>query len=292
LPNRIAPNNIPIETLRSFVSILETGSFTKAAGLLNLTQPAISAQMKRMQTMVGEELFQKDGVGIILTEKGEAVCRYARRIIALNDQILSTNRNQKKIRVGLPTTLGGRAIAMLKGALVDEGSQAVQIVVDRSASLQKSLQAGHLDTALFFSLSNAEEKSCCEWQEPLVWVCHPQLVVSPGAPVPLISWPYSVTDQIAVGACDRADITYTTEFVGDQLSVLGEALRLKMGFLCMVERAVPGDMKIARDYFLPKLPAVHAGIYRNIDVVDARLDAIVECLAEVFRPKLSETSRA
>ena len=93
---RYEPRNIPIENLRSFVTILDAGSFTKAAERLNITQPAISAQIKRMQTLVGEDLFNKQSVGVSLTERGEAISRYARRILALNDQILSFGRREKR----------------------------------------------------------------------------------------------------------------------------------------------------------------------------------------------------
>lgn len=282
---RYEPSNIPIELLRSFVCILDAGSFTKAAARLNLTQPAISAQIKRMQTLIGEELFQKEGVGISLTEKGETVCRYARRILSLNDQILSSGRSEKRFRIGLPSVLAAQYLAALKDALVAANFHSVQIVCDRSDHLQKRLAAGLCDAALIFTSGESRQSAAkFEWNEPLVWVCHPEFVLSPGAPLPLLSWPNSVPDQIAVKACDQAEISYTTEFIGDQLSAMTEALQLKLGYLCIAERAVPQGMKIAKDYFLPKLPAMHAGIYRNMDVLDGRLDALIRCIASVFEP--------
>src|ERR1700761_6400367 len=117
---RYEPSHIPIEILRSFIGILDAGSFTKAAARLNITQPAISAQIKRMQSLVGEELFQKEGAGIALTDKGEAVSRYARRILALNDQILSSGRSDKRFRIGLPSTFARQHLASLKAALAAE----------------------------------------------------------------------------------------------------------------------------------------------------------------------------
>jgi DNA-binding transcriptional LysR family regulator len=285
---RYEPSNIPIEILRSFVGILDAGSFTKAAVRLNITQPAISAQIKRMQNLIGEELFQKDGVGITLTEKGETVCRYARRILALNDQILSSGRSEKRFRIGLPSILAVQYLAILKNALVAENFHSVQLVCDRSDSLQKRLGAGLCDAAVVFSSTDtAEAAAKFQWQEPLVWVCHPEFVLSPGAPLPLLSWPNSVPDQIAIKACEQANVSYTTEFVGDQLTALLEGLQLKLGYFCIAERAVPAGLKIAKDYFLPKLPAMHAGIYKNLDVTDGRLDALVRCIARVFEPTQS-----
>jgi len=290
---RYEPSNIPIELLRSFVCILDAGSFTKAAARLNLTQPAISAQIKRMQTLIGEELFQKEGVGISLTEKGETVCRYARRILALNDQILSSGRSEKRFRVGLPSVLAAHYLGALKEALSAANFHSVQIVCDRSDYLQKRLAAGLCDAALIFTAGEPRQTAAkYEWNETLVWVCHPEFVLSPGAPLPLLSWPNSVPDQIAIKACDQAEISYSTEFIADQLTAMTEALHLKLGYLCIAERAVPQGMKIAKDYFLPKLPAMHAGIYRNMDVLDGRLDALIRCIASVFEPERTAQCRS
>ena len=77
-------NNVPIELLRAIVAIVDLGSFTKAAQALNLTQPAISAQMKRLQQLVGAEVFSKSGSGLVPTARGELVVKYARRILAMN----------------------------------------------------------------------------------------------------------------------------------------------------------------------------------------------------------------
>src|SRR4029079_8613191 len=101
------------EVLRSFVAIQESGSFTKAADLLRLTQPAISAQVKRLQQLVGGDVFTRTGFGVSLTEKGEIVSRYARRILAMNDQILSlagTSADTRTFRVGIPNVYAATAL--------------------------------------------------------------------------------------------------------------------------------------------------------------------------------------
>lgn len=282
---RYEPSNIPIEILRSFVSVLDNGSFTKAAARLNITQPAISAQIKRMQTLVGEELFRKEGAGISLTERGEMVCRYARRILALNDQILWSGRSNKRFRIGLPSVLCGQHLGDLRAALEADNFRSVQLICDRSEDLLKRVSSGLFDVVVAFSGAETQEVApVVEWQEPLVWVCHPEFVLSPGAPLPLLTWPDAVTDQIAVKTCERAQVSYTSEFVGDQLTAHIEALQLKLGYLCVAERSTPTGMKVAKDYFLPKLPTMHAGIYKNTDAPDARLDALVRCLAKVFEP--------
>src|ERR1700748_1798292 len=81
--------NIPIEILRTVVAVGETGSFSKAGTRLGLSQPAISAQVKRLQILVGGPVFAKTAGGMTFTDRGQRVLGYARRLIEINDQILS-----------------------------------------------------------------------------------------------------------------------------------------------------------------------------------------------------------
>ena len=81
--------NIPTELLRTLVVIVDSGSFTKAAKALGLTQPAISSHIKRLQQIVAGEIFSRSSSGPRLTPYGEIIVDYARRSMAINDQILS-----------------------------------------------------------------------------------------------------------------------------------------------------------------------------------------------------------
>ena len=81
--------NIPTDLFRSFIAICDHGSFTRAAREMNLTQPAISAQMKRLQKVLGGDLFVKRGQGVGPTTLGSMVESYARRVLALNDQVFA-----------------------------------------------------------------------------------------------------------------------------------------------------------------------------------------------------------
>src|SRR5262245_26341422 len=80
--------NIPTELLRTLVAVVDLRSFTKAAQSLGITQPAVSAQIKRLQGMLGAELLDKSAPGISLTSAGDLVVNYARRLLSINDQIL------------------------------------------------------------------------------------------------------------------------------------------------------------------------------------------------------------
>src|SRR3954466_9608 len=98
--------NVPTDLLRTLIAVVDLRSFTRAAQLHGVTQPAVSAQIKRLQTLLGGELFDKSAPGVSLTTKGELVVNYARRLLALNDQMLDVTARGNvaaRARIGLAT---------------------------------------------------------------------------------------------------------------------------------------------------------------------------------------------
>src|SRR5271166_6395842 len=84
--------NLDLDTLRTLVTAYDLGGYGRAAERLGRTPSAVSLQMKRLQQDVGSTLFRKDGRNLALTEIGEIVLRYGRRILELNDEMLDTAR--------------------------------------------------------------------------------------------------------------------------------------------------------------------------------------------------------
>ncbi len=99
------PRNLDITALRSFVAVADAGGVTRAAGFLNLTQSAVSMQLKRLEELLGLPLFDRSGRTIALTTTGEHLLRDARRILALNDEIwnrMTDPVHEGEIRLGVP----------------------------------------------------------------------------------------------------------------------------------------------------------------------------------------------
>ncbi|MCE0504177.1 MULTISPECIES: LysR family transcriptional regulator [unclassified Roseivivax] len=97
--------NLDVTTLRSFAAVAETGGVTRAAKILNLTQSAVSMQLKRLEEMLGLALLERSGRGVALTPSGEQLLGYARRMVSLNDEIyalLTDDTLEGEIRLGVP----------------------------------------------------------------------------------------------------------------------------------------------------------------------------------------------
>lgn len=288
MQRRHEAQNIPIELLRSFVVIQESGSFTKAADALHLTQPAISAQIKRLQQLVGGEVFVRSGLGISLSDKGEIVSRYARRILAMNDQILSlsgTAAAGKTARIGVPNVFASNVLPDLIAACrAFAKGERLQFSCDTSAELMRSLSSGYLDLAFVSRGGVASAVQVAHWREPLCWVCAPDLITSPGAPIPLQSWPHGISDRLAITALENAGLSYSIMFAASDLSAHLAALRSGLGYMVLPQRLVPADLRIAREYFLPALPPLETGIYINDERNSQQLRDLAACMADVLRP--------
>ena len=80
------PRNLDMTALRSFIAVADAGGVTRASGLLNLTQSAVSMQIKRLEENLGQDFFSRAQRKLTLTPEGEQLLSYARRMLALNDE--------------------------------------------------------------------------------------------------------------------------------------------------------------------------------------------------------------
>ena len=277
-------NNVPIELLRAIVAIVDLGSFTKAAQALKLTQPAISAQMKRLQQLVGAEVFSKSGSGLVLTARGTLVVKYARRILAMNDQILSLGGGQvtQSLRVGLPLLFTRAALGdVLKISSLHEGETELQIFSESSEELRKRLAAGYLDVAFIINPQEAPPQVVTEWTEPWVWVSASDFVLKQGAKIPLIVTP---TDRYTIEVVERIGRPYVVRFTAPSLGARMEAMRAGLGFMSIAERLVTEDMKIVGSNVLPPFPETLAGVYLREGLELGSLGKFIDAFVAVCKP--------
>ena len=107
--------NIPTDLLRTLIAVVDLRSFTKAAQSLGVTQPAVSAQIKRLQILLSADLLDKSAPGVSLTSSGELVVNYARRLLSINDQILDIAAPRpaaKTVRIGATGDFTASGIAL------------------------------------------------------------------------------------------------------------------------------------------------------------------------------------
>ena len=245
-----------MEALRSVVCIADTGSLTKAASVLGLSQPALSAQLKRVERLVGGAVFNKAATGSIATELGQIVVLHSRRIMESNDQLLRLSGDSevnRSVRLGI-SNLCAEALFASKG---DVDFSRLSIVVDHSKVLLTALRTGFLDAVLALGADDTELdmsfRKLNEREVPLAWVRSRDFVLSPGAPIPVLKGPGQVTDEIMISALENAGMRYRIAFSSPDYHAMLAAARAGTGL-----SVFPADMPLsglvhANEYYLPPL---------------------------------------
>jgi DNA-binding transcriptional LysR family regulator len=276
--------NIPMETLRTVVAVGEAGSLAKAAPLLGLSQPALSAQLKKIESLVGGSIFRKEASGSVVTELGKLVVVHARRIMDSNDQLLRLRGDGeigRSIRLGITNVYAE--------TLFDKKSELdfarLAIIADHSAALLTSLLEGFTDVALVTvpdeTRLDMTLRKINEREVPLSWVRSSGFVLSPGAPIPLLTWPGQNTDDIMTRALDEAGMTYRIAFSSPDHHATLAAARAGTGLMVLPwDIPLPGLIQ-AREYYLPPLKSVKLLLCERGDAA-ARHPALLKFLSKLF----------
>jgi DNA-binding transcriptional LysR family regulator len=259
--------NIPTDLLRALIAVVDLRSFTKAAASLGVTQPAVSAQIKRLQFLLGADLFDRSAQGVSLTAQGEVVVSYARRLLSINDQIVDLSgadlRPDVVIRVGTPSDF---IASVLPGTLARFRTRwpDVRFIVrtDYFDQLVRELRGSELDVVIALSMS--EPHDARHWQqEEVVWVRGENTHIDPNRPVPLVSFgEQSVYHRVAVQALRSAGLDWQDVFTGPSLSSLSGAVTSGLGVMAITRtRAEEIGLPVWDDAPLPKLRDLFSGIY-------------------------------
>ncbi|MBT9384694.1 LysR family transcriptional regulator [Pseudooceanicola sp. CBS1P-1] len=165
--------NLDMTSLRSFVAVADHGGVTKAAGILNFTQSAVSMQLKRLEETLGIELLDRSSRRIALTSAGEQLLGYARRIIEMNDEALTrlTSKNYEgEIVLGVPHDIVYPVVpGVLKRFSTEFPRMKVQLVSGYTRSLKEQFERGEVDIILTTEIEAGPRATVLD-ERPLAWI--------------------------------------------------------------------------------------------------------------------------
>ena len=179
---------LDIDQLRTFVAIADAGSFTRAAAAVHKTQSAVSMQMTRLEERVGRPVFTRDGRASRLTEDGERLLDYARRIVRLQRECLATFTDVElsgRVRLGLPDDYADRYLPEILARFARSNPRAeVTVVCEPTPMLVERVAAGDLDLAIITHVDRHGPAEVVR-VEQLLWVTSAHHAVHEERPVPL-----------------------------------------------------------------------------------------------------------
>jgi DNA-binding transcriptional LysR family regulator len=286
--------NIPTELLRTLIAVVDLRSFTKAAHTLGITQPAVSAQIKRLQYLLGIDVFDKSAPGVLLTPKGELVVNYARRMLAINDQIVQValpRTANPPLRIGIPALYGAARLPVALAAFRARSPDLrFHVRGDTSENLLRALRQGELDLVLALTVSAPADASH-QWTEDLVWVRAPGMPLEAGRPVSLITIQENgLMRRIAVSTLRDESRDFEIVFAASGAMGLIAAVAAGLGITLLPRCEVPPELEAWDAAPLPKPLEIYCGIYLREGLDCELLGQLADAIADMLRPRAGVTA--
>lgn len=217
--------NLDLNILRSFVTVVETGGVTRAAGILNLTQSAVSMQLKRLEELLAVEVLHRVGRKLVITPAGEQLLSYAKRMVELNDEAFLRLTDQVEVGVialGVPTDIVFPHIPnVLKRFNAEFPQVKVQLISSFTAELKDQFSKGEIDIILTTEQElDAGGETLKE--AALRWIGAPQGRAWQQRPLPFASRQSCNFRSMSFAALDRAGIAWE-DVVTTESEVAAEA---------------------------------------------------------------------
>jgi DNA-binding transcriptional LysR family regulator len=278
--------NLDITTLRSFVAVADSGGVTRAAGFLHLTQSAVSMQLKRLEDLLGLELLDRTGRGVSLTASGEQLLVYARRMIALNDEVIGRLTHQAyegEIVLGVPHDIVYPAIPqVLKQFHAAFPRVKVHLVSSYTRSLKQQFGKGECDVILTTETAlDAGAETLC--RKPLLWVGAPGGAAWRQKPLKLAFGRHCTFRPRVVEALDAAGIPWDVIVETESDRTIEATVSADLAVHTMIEGTEPPHLeRITHGGTLPELPMQQINLYGVSPSKGVVHDSLVDLLRKGF----------
>lgn len=278
--------NLDIAALRSLLAIEELGGMTAAAQRLNLTQSAVSMQVKRLEDALGIRLFSRDGRRITPTGEGVQLIDYARRVIALHDEVIErlvTPHYEGTITLGIPHDIVHPHMpVVLRRFGADFPRMQVRMTVSNTVELLREFKAGKLDLILTTE-RKAGRGGIALKTEPLVWVGAPDGHAHERDPLPIAFSATCAFRRAAIDALDAAGIEWfdavleASDDPGLVAAAADMAVRAHLG-----SDSADGVVPVRPRGRLPELPAFAIVLYAREGDRHELVDRLVGMIREAY----------
>jgi molybdate transport repressor ModE-like protein len=244
--------------LRTFVAICDSGSFTKAAREVNLTQSAVSLHIKRLEDQVGSRLILRNTRGVRLTEQGEVLLSYARRILALYKEAEQRLGRESSgvIRIGAPEYFDLHTLSSLLAQFSARyPAVRLQIELGIGPDISALVDEGELDLAIVsHEIREGDGVPLC--RERRVWAAGRAMKLEPEEPAPLALYPpFCRWRQLALEELDRAGRPWTLAIQSAGTAGILAALDAGLAITILPEFNLPTTLKsLGSAEALPALP--------------------------------------
>ncbi len=284
--------NLPIEVLRTFVTVAELGSFTQAGDLLGRSQPAISIQIKRLENMSHTPLFIRRGHQLTLSNAGKVFFNYARQILNLNDDAIAQLEQHSiigKVHFGIPSEFASALLPKIVGRFSQSyPSVSLQVTCDLSQNLIAQRKQKNYDLILVTHNDALHKSSTQLIADDLVWVSSAEYEINHHDVIPLIVAPEPCKyRQRCIQILKEKKQAWRIVYTNPDLNGIQAAISEGLGVTVLAKTTVPSGLNILQDS--DKLP--HLGkVFISLIYDEEKTDAAVKLLVDYVIMSLSKLS--
>lgn len=283
---------LDMDALRTMVVGTDMKSFARAASQLGRSQSAISMQLKKLEQQTGQTLFRRSGRGLVLTEAGESLLAYARRIIALNDEAitsLGTMAASAAVRIGLPQDFFDDVMpeTITRFALLRPNVH-VEVAAGRNYALEEEVRTGRLDVALAFFPAGSDTHGTLIASQQILWFANERLT----KPLNGDSLALVLNDhpclfrQTALQTLESKGLRWRLSLTTPSLPGIWAAVRSGHGLSPRTAHGVPAGIRdIGKEFDLPELPRIELRMLTASNLSPAAVD-LQKILSEVSAEKV------
>jgi DNA-binding transcriptional LysR family regulator len=290
--------NLPTDVLRTFLAVIDLGSFTKAGQLLGRTQPAISLQIRKLEELIGKPLMDTSGRNITLTPDGEKLARYSRQLLAVNDEIVARLQHKEStgdLRVGLPNDY---AVAFFQTALVNfsklNPETELSIQCDTSERLLPMFERDELDIVVAMFDGAPPAGLIYTWAERPIWVAGGEFDLTNKPTIPIAAHPEGCHyRERMIRSLDQIGKPWRITFCSPGINGLQLAVQSGFGVTALTRRTLLRGMRVLadRDGF-PPLPDIHVGMFfKNTGASTAALLLVNHIMQSLYDSGLTDFVR-
>ena len=274
---------IDLTLLRTFVVVIETGRITNAANRLNISQPAASQQLHRLEDILGKAVFEPHSRDKKLTDAGELLFGYAKEMLRLNDQVFARFQSPTvpcRIRLGTPDLY---ASFFLPGILAEFNKIYPTVQIDLKCALSHKLVDAFIKNELdlvFATQMPGKIKGEFVRTEPLFFVTANGSSAQHKDPLPLALLPKgNLYRDHAIKALEKQGRPWYVACESESISGLLTSVRAGFAVTVLTQPAVETDLRIcSRSDGVPNLPAVDLVLYSNKNKSNASCNRLSEFL--------------
>jgi len=295
-----------LKDLKYLVALADTGHFGKAAERTFVSQPTLSAQLKKLEEYLGVKLVERQPRNVQLTEVGKQVVVRARRMLDEGDQIVALARNNKdpfagRLKLALIPTIGPyllpRVMQKIRKALPQLG---LMLYEHQTEALLKRLHDGEVDLgimALPIAQDGMETRELYEEAFTVALPNHHALAAKSTIKVPdlkgqtllLLEDGHCLRDQ-ALEVCSRIDIREAEDFRATSLETLRQMVVAGLGITLLPETAVESPFGSQRGLtirqFSKPVPTRTVGaVWRKSSTRVEAIAAVCDILAGAMKAK-------